>query len=89
MNKDFTNWVRSCITCQKGKIIHHNKTPFQRFTLPLERFLHVHVDIVGPLPQWHGYRYLFTATDRFTRWFTATPMKEVSVEATAEALLHG
>ena len=74
--------------CQKGKVTRHNKTPFQRFILPSERFAHVHVDIVGPLPQSHGYHYIFTAIYRFTRWFIAAPMKEVSAEATAEAL-HG
>ena len=89
MNKDIANWVKSCPTCQKGKVLRHNKTPLQKFDLPSERFSHVHVDIVGPMPPSNGYRYLFTAVDRFSRWFTATPMKEITAEATAGALLNG
>jgi cleavage and polyadenylation specificity factor subunit 1 len=31
------------------------------------RFLHVHIDLVGPLPTSAGYTYCLTAVDRFTR----------------------
>ena len=90
MNKDIANWVKSCSTSQKGKVLRHNKTtPLQKFDLPSERFSHVHVDIVGPMPLSNGYRYLFTAVNRFSRWFTAIPMKEITAEATAGALLNG
>ena len=40
MKRDIKTWVRSCITCQKGKIICNNRVPLQRFTLPSEQFLH-------------------------------------------------
>ena len=89
MNKDITSWVRNCPECQKGKILRHNKAPIQKFDLPSERFANLHVDIVGPLSPSNGYRYLFTAVDRYSRWITATPMTEITAEATAQALLNG
>ena len=41
------------------------------------------------MPPSNGYRYLFTAVDRFSRWVTAKPIKEITAEATAGALLNG
>ena len=36
--------------------------------IPGNRFSHVHVDLVGPLPvSAEGYRYLLTIVDRTTR----------------------
>ena len=89
MKIDIKTLVRSCVTCQKGKIIRNNRAPLQRFTLPSERFLHIHADIVGPLPSSNGFRYLLTVIDRFSKWCTATPMKEVSTATTADALAQG
>ena len=85
MNKDIANWVKSCPNCQKGKVLRHNKTPLQKLDLPSERFSHVHMNIVGPMLSPNGYRYLFTAVERFSKWFTATPMKEITAEAAAGA----
>ena len=38
MKKNITNWDKTCLTCQKGKVLKHNKAPLQRFTLPSTRF---------------------------------------------------
>ena len=88
-NKDITSWVRSCPECQKRKNLRYNKAPIQKFDPPSERFANVHVDIVGPLSPSNGYRYLFTAVDKHSKWITATPMTDITAEATAQALLNG
>ena len=44
---------------------------FGNFTERTGRLNRFHVDIVGPLPYSHGFKYLFTCVDRFTRWLEA------------------
>ena len=68
MNIDIAIWCRSCKGCQTAKVSRHNTPVFGKFTEPTERFDHVHIDIVGPLPYTNGFRYLLTCVDRFTRW---------------------
>ena len=89
MKKNIRDWVKCCVSCQKGKIIRHNKSPLGQFSIPLGRFENLHVDFVGPLPSSNGCRYLLTVVDRFSRCFTATPMKEIAAEATIEAFVSG
>ena len=50
MNIDIAKWCRSCKGCQTAKISRHNKPVFGKFDEPTERFDHIHIDIVGPLP---------------------------------------
>ena len=47
------------------------------------------MDIVGPLPPFNDYQYLFTAIDRFTRFLTAVPMKDCTAQYVVDAFLHG
>ena len=50
---------------------------------------HIHMDIVGPLPESQGYKFLLTTIDRTTRLFSALPVRDTSAKACAQAfLLH-
>ena len=55
MRRNIAERCRTCISCQQMKITRHQVTSLQHFRTPDTRFSHVHVDIVGPLPDFSGY----------------------------------
>jgi hypothetical protein len=57
MQKDCRTWARVCQACQRSKVSRHTVTPVGDFMLPAARFLHIHIDLVGPLPTPAGYTY--------------------------------
>jgi cleavage and polyadenylation specificity factor subunit 1 len=67
MQKDCRVWARVCQACRRSKVSRHTVTPVEDLTLPAARFLHIHIDLVGPLTMAAGYTHCFTAVDRFTR----------------------
>ncbi|KAF4530258.1 hypothetical protein B566_EDAN007299 [Ephemera danica] len=50
IRKDVHHWTQACQQSQRSKISRHVHSPLGNFTLPEARFLHVHLDIIGPLP---------------------------------------
>ena len=89
INTDVRRWTRSCIQCQRAKIHRHSTTPLSSFSTPDTRLSVVHVDIVGPLPPSHGYTYLLTCVDRYTRWPEAIPITSITAESVAQAFITG
>lgn len=86
INKDVRLWSRSCLSCQKGKIQRHTKSPVGTIKDPDARFEHIHIDLIGPLPPSKGYIYCLTCIDRFSRWPEVIFLKDTKADTVAKAL---
>ncbi|KAG7311665.1 hypothetical protein JYU34_002718 [Plutella xylostella] len=86
MNKDIGQWARTCLKCQSIKVQRHTVSNLGSFP-HADRFEHLHVDIVGPLPTTtEGYRYCVTMIDRFTRWPEVVPVRDMTAHTVARAI---
>ncbi|XP_066943516.1 uncharacterized protein [Macrobrachium rosenbergii] len=85
INKDVHQWARSCIPCQASKMSWHAQSGVGDFPQPRRRFGHIHINVIGPIPQSGGARYLLII-DHSTCWPEATPMEEASTASCAKAL---
>jgi hypothetical protein len=62
----------------------------QAIANPIQRFSHLHIDLVGPLPPSSGGEtQLLMILDRSTRWAEAIPLRSTSAESCATALVNG
>nr|AAW56896.1 putative polyprotein [Oryza sativa Japonica Group] len=79
--KDACDMVQWCEACQFHS--KHTKLPAQALqTIPLTwPFSCRGLDILGPFPRGQGgYRFLFVAIDKFTKWIEATPTGEIKAD---------
>ena len=88
--QDVIRFCRSCDVCQRtvkrGSV---RKVPLGSMPLIDTPFKRVAVDIVGPIAPTSeaGHRYILTLVDYATRYPEAVPLKKITTEAVAEALL--
>ena len=56
--------------------------------VPLHKFSHMDVDLVGPWPQSaEGHTHLLTAVDRTTRWTEAIPLQSRTAQVVADSFV--
>ena len=88
LKAEVTKFVKECHPCQAvkpGRIL----PGMGAFPKADKRFANLHIDVVGPLPESHGFKYILTVLDRATKHYEAIPMKEATSEACCLAFLHG
>jgi transposase InsO family protein len=89
MAADIAGFCRDCQRCARGKVTSTVHTQVQPIQLPVKRFSHVHIDIVGPLPASPGgCTHLLTMVDRSTRWAEAVPLVNTSTSSCAAAFFN-
>ena len=88
MRQDVTKWARECLQCQQAKVTKHTIPPIGDFAVPNRRFQHLNIDLVT-LPVSNGFKYLFTAVDRFSRWPIAVPLVDMTAESVIDAFAYG
>ena len=89
MQIDIWQWVKASVSYQKAKVGTNTCLLPGSFPLPDELFVHVHVDITGPLPVCEGQSYLLSCLDCFSHWCEALPIKDITVYNTAKTFVAG
>lgn len=86
MSVDIVNWVLACDQCQKmGKPLAAVQ-PLQCIKVSHVWEL-IGIDLTGPLPKTSsGFQYIMTATDYFSKWVEAFPLKSKSAAEVAHQL---
>ena len=90
IKSDVTQYCHSCDVCQKtvakGRV---GKVPLQSMPIIDQPFKRVAIDLIGPIKPASdmGHRYILTVVDYATRYPEAIPLKTVTTEAVAEALM--
>jgi hypothetical protein len=85
LSNDITNWARSCLHRQQGKIHCHIRMLPQ--PIPQWRFAHLHISLVGPLQYSNGCNHIFMIIDHTSKWMEAIPLTETSAASYALALV--
>jgi transposase InsO family protein len=84
MKKDTADFVKSCHTCQlQANLIHTHPTSLQNMATPWP-FHTWELDLIGPInPPSGGYIWILVATEYFSKWVEAIPLRKATGAAVA------
>uniref|UniRef100_A0A2N9H0B8 Integrase catalytic domain-containing protein n=1 Tax=Fagus sylvatica TaxID=28930 RepID=A0A2N9H0B8_FAGSY len=84
MKKDAADFVKTCHTCQvQANLIHTHPTSLQNMATPWP-FHTWGLDLIGPInPASGGYIWILVATEYFTKWVEAIPLRRATGAAVA------
>ena len=89
LSADITSWVKACPQCQSCKVSRHNRQALQNFPDDPGRFKVIHADLVGPLEESVGWRYILTIRDRGTGFLISAPLPDKTATSVVDAFsLH-
>ena len=87
IKNDIKTILSQCDICQRVKTGPTNlHAPLQPIRTN-DVFERVHIDLIGPMANSHGYRYVLVIIDAFSRWLEAVPLTNKRAETVAWALL--
>ena len=89
MRRDVTRWTRECQQCARSKIGRCNTASLETVTPPSRnRFTHVQVDLTGPLCPSKEHNYIMAVVDRYSRFFQAITLVDITAEKCADAIVR-
>ena len=88
MEKDVHEWVISCEVCCQKKSPQQKHIHSPTTWKPSHPFWQVALDIMGPLPESSGNKYILLIGDQFTKWCEAIPMSNQEASTVAKAFVN-
>ena len=88
LNSDVAAWVKACPQCQSCKVTRHNRQALQNYPSDPGRFKTIHADLVGPLQESDGSRYILTIRDRGTGFLVSAPLPDKTAASVVTAFSH-
>ena len=88
MTKDVHEWVSFCEECCQKKSPHQKHIHSLTTWKPSHLFWQAALDIMGPLPESSGNKYILLIGDQFTKWYEAIPMSNQEASTVAKAFVN-
>lgn len=89
MTVDVKRFIESCPQCQPNKPAVNLKAPQKLHPVKIpygQPWSQIGIDLLGPLHEINGYKYILTAICYFTKWTELTPLRSKSAIEVADAL---
>ena len=88
VRQDVAKYVAECHPCNACKAKPIIKPPMDPRPVMAPRFKDLQIDVVGPMEQSEGMRYLLTVLDRTSRYYDAIPMASATASACASGFIR-